>query len=163
MKEMFTVREIMDSTGLSRQRVHQLIKSRSIPVIRKKKHFILSWNDLLQIADNPTILNFLKSTLDKEKEKTESGYRSLKENAKGIMYAYILMVEKAIPASESEDQEWDKQIQQAYNYWRKMPKDGVTSRKVWEENGYIILDKKYMETGNPKSSRFLEHIKSFDF
>ena len=38
---------------------------------------MLKWQDLLRIADNPTILGFLKWSLETEKKKAEDGYRGL--------------------------------------------------------------------------------------
>lgn len=97
MKDVFTIKEIVDGTGLSRQRVHQLIKSRGIPVIRENNHFVLNWQDLLGLADNASILNFLKNTLESEKEKIDKAYENMRKNektmqfAKAIEYARILL------------------------------------------------------------------------
>jgi len=120
MKDTFTVKEIMDGTGLTRQRVHQLIKSRGIPVIRENKHFLLKWQGLLKIADNPTILGFLKQTLKNEKKQVEDGYKGLREQAKGMMYAYVLLMEKELPTPEGKDLDWIRQFRKAYYYWWKM-------------------------------------------
>lgn len=120
MKDTFTVKEIMDGTGLSRQRVHALIKSHKIPVIRDNKHFLLKWQDLLEIADNPTILGFLKGTLENERKQVEDGYKRLRENAKGMMYAYVLLMERELPTPEGEDLEWIRLFRKAYYYWSEV-------------------------------------------
>ena len=120
MKDTFTVKEIMDGTGLTRQRVHQLIKRRDIPVTKVNKHFILKWQDLLRIADNPTILDFLKGTIEHGKQNVEDGYRALRDNAKGMMYAYVLLFEKELPTPEGEDLEWIRLFRKAYNYWWRL-------------------------------------------
>lgn len=121
MKDTFTVKEIMDGTGLSRQRVHALIKSRKMPVTRQNKHFLLKWQDLLKIGNNPTILGFLKQTLESEKKKVDDGYRGLRENAKGMMYAYVLLLEEELPTPEGEDLDWIRLFRKAYTYWSGMP------------------------------------------
>lgn len=120
MKNTFTIKEIMDGTGLTRQRIHQLIKSRDIPVIRGNKHFLLKWKSLLELADNPTILDFLKWTLDTEKRKAEDGYRALRESSKAMMYAYVLLMEKELPTPEGTDFDWIRLFRKAHTYWYKM-------------------------------------------
>ena len=115
MKDVFTVKEIMDGTGLTRQRVHQLIKSRKIPVIRENKHFLLKWQDLLKIADNATMLNFLKDTLDRERRLLEKVYDYQEENKKAIQFAkaieYARILLEGDPGINSRDSErWDKWI-----------------------------------------------------
>lgn len=84
MKDTFTVKEIMDGTGLTRQRVHQLIKRWGIPVTRENKYFLLKWQDLLRIADNATMLNFLKTTLEKERQFLEKVHDYQEENERAI-------------------------------------------------------------------------------
>jgi hypothetical protein len=88
MKNTFTIREVMDGTGLTRQRVHQLIKSRDIPVVKEnKKRFLLIWDDLLKIADNTSVLNFLKGSLDNERKSLEAAYKDVKESEKAMQFA----------------------------------------------------------------------------
>jgi|WetSurMetagenome_2_1015567.scaffolds.fasta_scaffold83527_3 hypothetical protein len=120
MKNTFTVKEIIDVTGLTRQRIHALIKSRKIQVTKENNLFLISWQDLLKMADNPTILGFLKSTLDSEKKQAEDGYQRLKENAKGLMYAYTLLIEKELPTPDGQDLDWIRQFRKAYCYWDKL-------------------------------------------
>lgn len=97
MKDTFTVKDIMEGTGLTRQRVHSLIKSRKIQATIENRRLILSWQDMLKIADNPTILSFLKATLESEKKSLDEAYQIIKENerniqlAKAIEYARILV------------------------------------------------------------------------
>jgi len=140
MKDLFTVKEIMDGTGLTRQRVHQLIKRWGVPVIRENKYFLLKWQDLLKIADNPTILGFLKGTLESEKRTVEDGYRALRENAKGMMYAYILLMEKELPTPEGEDLEWIRLFRKAYSYWWKMTGGCFGCHWSLEADKYDFLD-----------------------
>jgi hypothetical protein len=140
MKNVFTVKEIMDGTGLTRQRVHQLIKRWGIPVIRENKHFLLKWQDLLSIADNPTILSFLKGTLESEKRTVEDGYRALRENAKGMMYAYILLMESRLPTPEAEDLDWIRLFRKAYSYWRCSVMGSYGCHWALEADKYDFLD-----------------------
>ena len=139
MKDTFTVKEIMDGTGLTRQRVHALIKNRKIPVTRENKHFLLNWQDLLKITDNPTILDFLKRTLEGEKKKVDDGYTGLRENAKGMMYAYQLLMEKEFPTPEGEDLDWIRLFRKAYTYWWQMP-DWYGCHWSLEADKYDFLD-----------------------
>jgi len=106
MKDTFTIKEIMEGTGLTRQRVHALIKSRDIPVHTDKNKFIINWDDLLKMADNTSMLSFIKVILDKEKQKIDDGYRGLRGNAKGMMYAYVLLLESELPTPEGADLDW---------------------------------------------------------
>lgn len=139
MKDTFTIREIMDGTGLTRQRVHQLIKSRKIPVTRENKHLLLKWQDLMKTADNPTILGFLKSTLEREKRETDDGYRRFRENAKGMMYAYVLLMEEELPTPEGEDLDWIRLFRKAYYYWQTVT---LVLHKHWSlyQDKYWHLD-----------------------
>lgn len=116
MKDFFTVKEIMKGTGLSRQRIHTLIKSRNISVNQDKNKFIIKWNDVLLMADNASILNFLKDILENEKKEIDKAYENLKENeevvkfAKAIEYAKILLEgDPGIDSSNSEG--WKKWIE----------------------------------------------------
>ena len=140
MKDAFTVREIMDGTGLSRQRIHALIKSRGIPVTKVNKHFILKWQDLLKIADNPTILGFLSQTLESEKKKAKNGYRSLRENAKAMMYAYVLLMEKELPTPEGEDLDWIRLLRKAYYSWSSITAGCFGCHWALEADKYDFLD-----------------------
>ena len=124
MKDTFTVKEIMDGTGLTRQRVHQLIKSRRIPVIRENKHFLLKWQDLFKIADNATILNFLKATLEKERQLLEKVHDYQEENKKAIQYAkaieYARILLEGYPAVTPEGQPlYTKENREEWNQWDK--------------------------------------------
>lgn len=133
MKEVFTVKDIMDGTGLSRQRIHALIKSRKIPVIRDNKQFLLKWQDLLKVANNPTILDFLKRNLENEKQQVDVSYKALREDAQGMMYAYILLMEKEFPTTEGKDLEWIKKFRKAYFYWWQMSGE---SGRHWSLEAY---------------------------
>jgi len=140
MKHIFTIKEIMDGTGLTRQRVHQLIKSRDIPVVKEnKKWFLLRWEDLLKIADNPTILDFLRRTLESEKRQVEDAYRRLRDNAKGMMYAYVLLIEKELPTAEGTDFEWIRLFRKASYYWGGIP-GGSGCHWALEADKYDYLD-----------------------
>ncbi len=109
MKDTYTVKEIMDGTGLTRQRVHQLIKSRGIPVIRENKHFLVKWLDLLYAADNPTLLAFLKRTLLNERTEVKTAYRNLQEAEKAIRFAkairYALVLAEGAPTIDERDRQ----------------------------------------------------------
>ena len=144
MKDTFTVKEIMDGTGLSRQRVHALIKSHKIPVIRDNKHFLLKWQNLLKIADNPTILGFLTATLENERKQAEDGYKRLRENAKGMMYAYVLLIEKELPTPEGEDFDWIKLFRKAYYYWGGIPGSNICHWAM-EADKYDYLDEENID------------------
>lgn len=139
MKETFTIREIMNNTGLTRQRVHQLIKSRDIPVVKANKHFLLKWQSLLKMADNPAILNFLKDTLQSEKEQVGHAYRRLRDNAKGMMYAYVLLIERELPTPEGTDFDWIRLFRKASYYWGGMP-GGSGCHWALEADKYDYLD-----------------------
>ena len=113
MKDAYTVKEIMEGTGLTRQRVHQLIKRREIPVTKEKSRFLLKWQDLLEMADNPTILDFLKRTLEGEKKSLDEAYENMKENEKAIQFAkaieYVRILLEGDPGINSRDSErWRK-------------------------------------------------------
>jgi len=109
MKDTFTVKEIMDGTGLSRQRVHQLIKSRKIPVVMEKKHIRVKWLDLLYAADNPTLLIFLKRTILNEREELKAAYKDLQEAEKAIRFAkairYALVLAEGAPTVDEKDEQ----------------------------------------------------------
>ncbi len=120
MKDNFTVKEIMEGTGLTRQRVHAIIKKRGIPVQSENKHFLLKWQDLMSMADNPTILGFLRSTLEKEKVNFDDGCKALRKKAIGMMYAYVLLMERELPTPEGKDLDWIRLFRKAYFYWHGM-------------------------------------------
>lgn len=144
MKSTFTIKEIMDGTGLTRQRIHALIKSRDIPVHADKNKFIIKWDDLLNLANNASILKFLRVTLQKEKNKVDDGYRGLRENAKGMMYAYRLLLEKQFPTPEGEDLDWIRLFRKAYTYWWGMP-EWFGCHWSLEADKYDYLDEDIME------------------
>ena len=121
MKNTYTVKEIMDGTGLTRQRVHALIKSRHIKAKWDRNKLVIKWDDLLQLADNAKMLDFLRLSLKKEKMSVDDGYLGLREQAKGMMYAYELLLEKEFPTPEGEDLEWIRRFRKAHTYWWKMP------------------------------------------
>jgi len=145
MKSTFTVKEVMDGTGLSRQRVHELIKSRRIPVLWDKNKYIIKWDYLLELADNAKMLKFLKMTLQKEKNKVEDGYRSLRDNAKGMMYAYVLMMEKELPTPEGEDLEWIRQFRKAHRYWYSSVLGSYGCHWALEADKYDYLDEENID------------------
>jgi len=140
MKNTFTIKEITKGTGLSRQRVHVLIKSRDIPVHTEKNKLIIKWDDLLKMSDNAGMLSFLKVTLQKEKQKTDDGYKSLREQAKGMMYAYVLLMEKELPTPEGEDLDWIRQFRKAYYYWWQMTGGCFGCHWALEADKYTYLD-----------------------
>ena len=122
MKDTFTVKEIMDGTGLTRQRVHQLIKRWGIPVHTDKNKFVIYWDDLLKLSDNPSILRFLRVTLDKERRLLEKVHDYQEENnkaiqfAKAIEYAHILL--KGQPELTPEGQpHYTKENREKWNLW----------------------------------------------
>jgi len=107
MKDTFTAKEIMDGTGLTRQRIHALIKSRKIPVVMEKNHIQVKWLDLLYAADNPTLLTFLKRTLLNEREELKADYKDLQEAEKAIRFAkairYALVLAEGAPSTDERD------------------------------------------------------------
>ncbi|MFC1977175.1 hypothetical protein ACFLWS_02775 [Chloroflexota bacterium] len=124
MKDVFTVKEIMNGTGLTRQRVHQLIKSRGIPVIRENKHFLLKWQDLLQVADNTRMLNFLKDTLDSERKLLDEVHDYQEENEKAIQFAkaieYARILLEGDPGINSQDSERWSQWFKAGDFFERL-------------------------------------------
>lgn len=124
MKEVFTVKEIMDGTGVSRQRVHALIKNRGIPVHTDKNKLIVKWDDLLKLSDNASIVQFLKVTLEKERQLLEKVHDYQEENnkviryAKAIEYAHILL--EGLPAKTPEGQPlYTEENREKWNLWNK--------------------------------------------
>ncbi|MBA7620292.1 hypothetical protein ES703_27638 [subsurface metagenome] len=140
MKNTYTVKEVMDGTGLTRQRVHALIRSRDIPVHTDKNKFIIKWGDLLKMADNTSMLNFIRDALQKEKHKIDDGYKALRENAKGMMYAYMLLLEKELPTPEGEDLDWIRLFRKAYYYWWQMTGGCFGCHWALEADKYDYLD-----------------------
>lgn len=113
MKNRFTVKDVMDGTGLTRQRIHQLVKGWGIEVRKKNNRLLLTWNDLLSMADNPTILCFLKDTLDKERRLLDKACEEMERNKKvvefgrAVQYARILL--DGHPEIDSHDHErWSR-------------------------------------------------------
>ena len=118
MKEEFTVKEIMKATGLTRQRVHQLIKARGIQVRKKGNRFLLTWNDLVNMADSPTILHYLRDFLRYEWKGIKRAYEELQQDERAIKFARAIMHARAlveghpdINARHDEGwEEWDKAV-----------------------------------------------------
>jgi hypothetical protein len=118
MKEEFTIREIMDGTGLTRQRVHQLIKGHGIQVRKKGNRFLLTWNDLVNMADSPTILHYLRDFLRYEWKGIKRAYEELQQDERAIKFARAIMHARAlveghpdISARYDEGwEEWDKAV-----------------------------------------------------
>ena len=109
MKDAFTIKEIVDGTGLSRQRIHQLIKSRGIPVTMEHNRFVLSWQDLLGLADNASILNFLKDALDEEKENIDKAYDNLAKNEKSVQFAKAIEYARILLDGEPDySEDWER-------------------------------------------------------
>ena len=123
MKETFTVKEIMDGTGLTRQRVHALIQSRGIPILKEKNYILVKWNDLLQMADNPSILGFLTRTLKTEKKQTENSILSLKGKTSLMMYASMLLMESELPTPEDDESFDTNEFYKAYHCWENIISD----------------------------------------
>ena len=119
MKNLFTVKDIVDGTGLTRQRVHQLLETRRIRLLRYKSsnRIFIEWQELLKLADNPVILDFLRHTLDSEKKNLERTNMNVRINAFGMQYAYVLLMEKDLPTPEGVDSNWINLFREAYAYW----------------------------------------------
>lgn len=139
MQDRFTVREVMDGTGLTRQRIHHLIRSRHIPIVKANKHLLLRWEDLMNMADNPRILSFLRMTLESERRQVEDSYRRLRENAKGMMHAYVLLIERELPTPEGSDLDWIRLFRRACRYWGGMPGSTIAHWAL-EADKYDFLD-----------------------
>lgn len=144
MKDTFTIKEITDGTGLTRQRIHALIKSRDIPAHTDKNKFIINWDNLLKMADNASMLSFIKVILDKEKQKIDDGYKVLRENAKGMMYAYVFLLESQLPTPEGADLDWIRLFRKAYYYWFRL-KGSIGCHWALEADKYDYLDEEYMD------------------
>jgi len=145
MKSTYTVREVMDGTGLTRQRVHELIKSRDIPVHMDKNKYIIKWDDLLKLADNASMLSFLRVTLKNEKQRADDGLMGLKDNAKGMMYAYVLLMEKELPTPEGEDLDWIRQFRKAHRYWYSSVLGSYGCHWALEADKYDYLDEENID------------------
>ena len=124
MKDAFTVKEIMDGTGLTRQRVHQLIKSRGIPVHTDRNKFVINWDGLLKLGDNASMLNFLKNTLRSEKKLLDKSYDNLKEDEKAIQFAkaieYARILLEGDPGINSRDSERWKRWFEAGSFFESL-------------------------------------------
>ena len=124
MKDLFTVREIMDGTGLSRQRVHQIIKSRGMPVVKIGKRSLVKWQSLIELSDNSTMLNFLRDTLDSEKRALDKAYEDMKEDVKAIQFAkaieYARILLEGDPGIDSQDSEAWRKWFEAGSFFEKL-------------------------------------------
>ena len=111
MKDVFTLKEISEGTGLSRQRIHALIRRRKMPAIQRGhgKPVKVRWLDLLNIADNPSILAFLRRTLLNERKLLEAAYENLEESEKAIRFAkairYAMILAEGAPEIGDNDRE----------------------------------------------------------
>ena len=141
MRYVFTVKEIQDGTGLTRQRVHQLIRSRKIPVVKETKHTLIKWENLIKLADNPKILDFIKQMLEDERVALGKGNVGLKVRAIGMQYAYVLLMEKELPTPEGKDLEWIKLFRKAYDYWSRVTEDYFQYHWALETRKYDYLEK----------------------
>jgi len=138
MKDKFTVKEIMDGTGLTRQRIHQIIKSHNIPVDTDQYRFSISWDDLLKLADNDTMLNFLRSTLQKEKQEIGDSYEDLKDRMIRILYLNIIMMEAQFPTPEGVNEEWRSLLQKANDYYQ-------LTKKICPDSSFKNADGSYSD------------------
>lgn len=116
MREYFTIREVMDGTGLTRQRIHQLVKGWGIQARKKNNRFLLTWNDLVSMADNPTILRFLRDILHSEWKAIQRAYQELEQDQRAIKFARAIMHARALIEGHPDInarwdegwEEWDK-------------------------------------------------------
>jgi hypothetical protein len=139
MKDYYTVKEVMDGTGLTRQGIHALLKRRGIQVHKEKNKFLIKWEDLADMYGNPAMFAFLRSDLEKERNRLEGSYQKLRENAKGMMYAYVLIMEKEFPTPEGTDFNWMRLFRKAYTYWWQMS-EWYGCHWVLEADKYDYLD-----------------------
>lgn len=93
----------------------------------------------MNMADNPRILSFLRMTLGSERNQVEDGYRRLRENAKGMMYAYVLLIERELPTPEGTDLGWIRLFRKASYYWGGMPGTSIAHWAL-EADKYDYLD-----------------------
>ena len=111
MKDVFTIKEISEGTGLSRQGIHALIRRRKMPAIQRGhgKPVRVKWLDLLYIADNPSILAFLRRILLNERKLLEAAYKNLEESEKAIRFAkairYAMILAEGAPEVGDKDRE----------------------------------------------------------
>jgi len=128
----FTVKEIMQGTGLTKQRVHILIKSRGIPVHKDRNKFVIKWYDLLDTADNPSMLRFLKITLAKERARLDEAHHSLNKDidfvqyGKASEYARLLLQGGLEPATHRVGVS-DFSMDEASNFFKRL-----ISGKYWK-------------------------------
>ena len=116
MKEFFTVREVMDGTGLTRQRVHQLVKGWGIEVRKKNNRLLLTWNDLVNMADNPTILHFLRDFLRYEWKGIRRASQELEQDERAIKFARAIMHAQALVEGQPDiNARWDE----GWEEWHK--------------------------------------------
>lgn len=144
MKDLYTVKEVMDGSGLTRQGIHALIKRRGLRVHKDKNKFLIKWEDLVNMAGNPPIFMFLKKDLEKERQTLDASYERLREHAKGMMYAYVLIMEKEFPTPEGTDFDWMRLFRKAYTYWWQMP-GWYGCHWVLEADKYDYLDEDVKE------------------
>ena len=116
MKDKFTVRDVMEGTGLTRQRVHALIKSHDIKPKEDKNRLLLDWYELHKMADNPSILEFLKSDILKGKSELDNIYNDLRKHARGMAFTYILFMDWNLPVTNEADYEWMMLVDKAKNH-----------------------------------------------
>jgi hypothetical protein len=128
----FTIKEVVHGTGLSKQRVHILIKTRDIPVHKDRNKFIVKWYDLLKAADNPSMLRFLKITLAKERNRLEEANQSLKKNAEiyqyGVANEYARILLQSRPELTTDELSVsDFSMDEASNFFKRL-----ISGKYWK-------------------------------
>jgi len=116
MKEFFKIREVMDGTGLTRQRIHRLVKGWGIPVRKKSNRHLLTWDDLVSMADNPAVLHFLRDILGCEWKAIQRAHQELEQDQRAIKFARAIMHARALVEGHPDInarwdegwEEWDK-------------------------------------------------------
>ena len=105
----------MDGTGLTRQRVHQLIKARGMSVRKNGNRFLLAWNDLVDMADNPAILHYLRNFLRYEWKGIKRAYEELEQDERAIKFARAIMHAQALVEGQPDiNARWDEGWEEWY-------------------------------------------------
>ena len=116
MENRFTVKDVMDGTGLTRQRIHQLVKGWGIAVRKERNRFLLTWNDLVSMAENPNVLRFLRDILCSEREAIQRAHQELEQDQRAMKFARAIMHARALVEGHPDInarwdegwEEWDK-------------------------------------------------------
>ena len=71
----------------------------------------------------------------------KDGYRALRDDAKVMLYAYVLLMEKELPTPEGEDLDWISLFRKAYYYWQQMDLDLSEHWSLYQDKYWFLDDK----------------------